>query len=107
MRDIHKMCRICLNQGSRDIFEHNNLGAISSRDDLSRIAEKLRYVTMLKVSKSQENVKEIKEKTQGKRFRRQKLQLVANFLSFCALFSLFYSKFNLLLKANSMDLERE
>jgi hypothetical protein len=51
MRDIQKMCRICLSQGSRDIFESSNIANMLARDDLSRIAEKLRYVTMLKVSR--------------------------------------------------------
>ncbi|KAG5677965.1 hypothetical protein PVAND_007677 [Polypedilum vanderplanki] len=50
MRDIHKLCKICLNPGSRDIFESNILGNIVSRDELNRIAEKLRFVTLLKVS---------------------------------------------------------
>ncbi|CRL06758.1 CLUMA_CG019515, isoform A [Clunio marinus] len=51
MRDIYKMCRICLGQGSRNIFEQtlgSNLQI--TRDDLSRIAEKLRFVTMLKIN---------------------------------------------------------
>lgn len=47
MREVHKMCRICLGQGSREIFEPSSLLAAG---DLSRIAEKLRYVTLLKVS---------------------------------------------------------
>lgn len=55
MRDTHsinKLCRICLNPGSRDIYENNFLGRnlVSSSDELDRIAEKLRYVTLLKVS---------------------------------------------------------
>lgn len=49
MRDISKMCRICLGQGSRDIFEQSLASNLLARDDLSRIAEKLRFVTMLKV----------------------------------------------------------
>lgn len=55
MRDlnsIHKLCRICLNQGSRDVFSDflgRNLIANSNESELNRIAEKLRYVTMLKV----------------------------------------------------------
>lgn len=49
MRDIQKMCRICLSQGSRDIFENSSIANLLARDDLSRIAEKLRFVTMLKV----------------------------------------------------------
>lgn len=49
MRDILKMCRICLSQGSRDIFENSNIANLLAKDELSRIAEKLRFVTMLKV----------------------------------------------------------
>lgn len=49
MRDIQKMCRICLGQGSRNIFEQTLGSNLLHRDDLSRIAEKLRFVTMLKV----------------------------------------------------------
>lgn len=49
MRDIQKLCRICLSPGSRDIFESSNIASMLNRDDLSRIAEKLRFVTMLKV----------------------------------------------------------
>lgn len=43
------MCRICLSQGSRDIFENSNIANMLAKDELSRIAEKLRFVTMLKV----------------------------------------------------------
>lgn len=56
MRDInsiHKLCRICLKPGSRDIHDNNFLGrnlvSTSSENELGRIAEKLRYVTLLKV----------------------------------------------------------
>jgi hypothetical protein len=51
MRDIHKMCRICLGQGSREIFGSTLNSDMMVRDDLGRIAEKLRFVTMLKVRK--------------------------------------------------------
>lgn len=58
MRDsnsIHKLCRICLNQGSRDIFHESNFmsssrNLVSQTDELERLQEKLRYVTLLKVS---------------------------------------------------------
>ncbi|XP_070499300.1 uncharacterized protein DDB_G0284459-like [Chironomus tepperi] len=49
MRDIHKLCKICLNPGTRDIFD-SGFTNIVSRDELNRIAEKLRFVTLLKVS---------------------------------------------------------
>lgn len=56
LNSIHKLCRICLNQGSRDIYENNFLGrnlvTTSTENELGRIAEKLRYVTMLKVSEN-------------------------------------------------------
>lgn len=48
MRDIHKLCKICLNPGTRDIFD-SGFTNIVSRDELNRIAEKLRFVTLLKV----------------------------------------------------------
>lgn len=48
--NIMKICRICLTEGSRNIFQrslsHDALYNVSS---LSRISEKLRYVTLLKV----------------------------------------------------------
>lgn len=48
--NITKICRICLTEGSRNIFQrtvaHDALYNVSS---LSRISEKLRYVTLLKV----------------------------------------------------------
>lgn len=56
MRDtnsIQKLCRICLNQGSRDIYENNFMSRniVSTNDiELDRIVEKLRFVTLLKVS---------------------------------------------------------
>ncbi|KAL7050942.1 hypothetical protein ACKWTF_004275 [Chironomus riparius] len=49
MHDIHKLCKICLNPGTRDIFD-SGFTNIVSRDELNRIAEKLRFVTLLKVS---------------------------------------------------------
>jgi hypothetical protein len=49
MREIHKMCRICLQtSGSRSIFE-TSTNLLANCSDLARIAEKLRFVTMLKV----------------------------------------------------------
>lgn len=48
--NIMKICRICLTEGSRNIFQrtvtHDALYNVSS---LSRISEKLRYVTLLKI----------------------------------------------------------
>ncbi|KAL1395484.1 hypothetical protein pipiens_011215 [Culex pipiens pipiens] len=48
--NITKICRICLTEGSRNIFQrtvaHDALYNVSS---LSRISEKLRYVTLLKI----------------------------------------------------------
>lgn len=48
--DLTKICRICLTEGSRNIFQravaHDALYNVSS---LSRISEKLRYVTLLKI----------------------------------------------------------
>lgn len=44
------MCRICLGQGSHDIFENDSLNSDSCDPGRpERIAEKLRYVTLLKV----------------------------------------------------------
>lgn len=49
--NLTKICRICLTEGSRHIFQktvtHDALYNVSS---LNRISEKLRYVTLLKVS---------------------------------------------------------
>lgn len=48
--NLTKVCRICLTEGSRNIFQrtvaHDALYNVSS---LSRISEKLRYVTLLKI----------------------------------------------------------
>lgn len=48
--NLSKVCRICLTEGSRNIFQrtvaHDALYNVSS---LSRISEKLRYVTLLKI----------------------------------------------------------
>lgn len=46
--ELAKICRVCLAEGSRDIFCHRttNTDTISSLD---RIVEKYRFVTMLKV----------------------------------------------------------
>lgn len=53
MREINrvdKLCRICLAQGTRNIFDQSALtNLMSERNDLNKIAEKLRFVTMLKV----------------------------------------------------------
>lgn len=57
-KDISNVCRVCMSSGSRNIFENtiatsqftipnvfeNNVSSVE------RIVEKLRYVTMLKVS---------------------------------------------------------
>lgn len=51
MREIQKLCKICLNQGSRDIFDAGFTNIVQNRDEIHRIAEKLRYVTLLKVSR--------------------------------------------------------
>lgn len=50
MRDVQKMCRICLGNGSRNIFEQSLGQNLLARDDLGRLAEKMRFVTLLKVS---------------------------------------------------------
>ena len=56
MKDIHKLCRICLNEGTRDIYNNDILARNfltqnpQNENELARIAEKLRFVTMLKVS---------------------------------------------------------
>jgi hypothetical protein len=53
MRQIHqveKLCRICLSQGTRNVFDQSAISNLmSDRSDLTKIAEKLRFVTMLKV----------------------------------------------------------
>lgn len=49
-KEVNKMCRICLGIGSRNLFYEQSLGSsFAAREDLGRIAEKLRFVTMLKV----------------------------------------------------------
>lgn len=47
--DLSKICRICLSEGARNIYEKLNSGVkISS---LENLLEKMRYVTMIQVSK--------------------------------------------------------
>lgn len=48
--EISKICRICLAEGSQNIF-HNNRRNVDTISSLDRILEKLRFVTMLKVNK--------------------------------------------------------
>lgn len=47
--EISKICRICLAEGSQNIF-HNNRRNVDTISSLDRILEKLRFVTMLKVN---------------------------------------------------------
>lgn len=54
--DLKKICRICLQSGSRPIFSENNKSnsqnnhlAQNNTSSLDKIAEKLRFVLMLKV----------------------------------------------------------
>lgn len=60
-RNLENVCRVCLNVGSRNIFEKSSSAADAQGfaippvtdgnvSSLDRLAEKLRYVTMLKVS---------------------------------------------------------
>lgn len=57
-KNIENICRVCLNRGSRNIFEKSSandtqftIPPISENvSSLDRLSEKLRYVTMLKVS---------------------------------------------------------
>lgn len=61
-KNLENICRVCLNSGSRNIFEKSSndsqfaIPAIGENvSSLDRLVEKLRYVTMLKVSKNQNN----------------------------------------------------
>lgn len=87
MRDIHKMCRICLGSGSREIFEPS-LSDLLARDDLSRIAEKLRFVTMLKVC-TNENSNQLQHNCFRDTFGREKFIHLWHFLSVNPVFPLF------------------
>lgn len=57
MKNLENICRVCLNRGSRNIFEKSSsaetqftIPSISDNvSSLDRLPEKLRYVTMLKV----------------------------------------------------------
>lgn len=56
-KNLENICRVCLNSGSRNIFEKSSspgdisIPAIGENvSSLDRLPEKLRYVTMLKVS---------------------------------------------------------
>lgn len=54
-RNLDNICRVCLNSGSRNIFEKTNThfplsSAAENVSSFDRLLEKLRYVTMLKVS---------------------------------------------------------
>lgn len=56
-RNLENICRVCLSSGSRDIFEKTSAVdeiAVPTMGEnvssLDRLPEKLRYVTMLKVS---------------------------------------------------------
>lgn len=58
-KNLENICRVCLNNGSRNIFEKTSasndsqfaIPAIGENvSSLDRLVEKLRYVTMLKVS---------------------------------------------------------
>lgn len=56
-KNLENICRVCLNNGSRNIFEKSSasndfsIPAIGENvSSLDRLVEKLRYVTMLKVS---------------------------------------------------------
>lgn len=58
MKNLENICRVCLSRGSRNIFEKSSSNesqfSIPPLSDnvssLDRLCEKLRYVTMLKVS---------------------------------------------------------
>lgn len=59
-KNLENICRVCLNSASRNIFEKStasndsqfSIPAIGENvSSLDRLVEKLRYVTMLKVSK--------------------------------------------------------
>lgn len=58
MKNLENICRVCLNRGSRNIFEKSSSAETQftippigdNVSSLDRLAEKLRYVTMLKVS---------------------------------------------------------
>lgn len=59
-RELENSCRICLKNGSRNIFENSTsvqaFGILAPQEEISsmdRLMEKLRYVTMLKVSSSE------------------------------------------------------
>jgi hypothetical protein len=74
MREIHKMCRICLQtSGSRSIFESSSNLLANCGSDLARICEKLRFVTMLKVGRLRVNQRRIPrlqdEKSLGAKMR--------------------------------------
>lgn len=66
-KNLENICRVCLNSGSRNIFEKSSIDsqfsipAIGENvSSIDRLVEKLRYVTMLKVSmKTNENIKSI------------------------------------------------
>lgn len=66
-KNLENICRVCLNSGSRNIFEKSSIDsqfsipAIGENvSSIDRLVEKLRYVTMLKVSlKPNENIKSI------------------------------------------------
>lgn len=56
-REMENSCRICLKNGSRNIFEKStsvqSFGVLAPQEEISsmdRLMEKLRYVTMLTVS---------------------------------------------------------
>lgn len=86
MRDIHKMCRVCLSEGSRQIFEQSLASTLlQARDDLSRIAEKLRFVTMLKVCTIKVQKKILKFRCR-KVFGREKFATCGTFYQFFFLF---------------------
>lgn len=43
------MCRVCMGEGSREIFNHQTVS--NATDNISmRLLEKLRYVTLIKVN---------------------------------------------------------
>lgn len=48
--ELSKICRVCLAEGSQNIFNRRNANLSDTISSLDRILEKLRFVTMLKVS---------------------------------------------------------
>lgn len=59
-QNLGNICRICLKNGSRNIFDKSNgslsfesLASSENVSSIDRLLEKMRFVTMLKVSEKQ------------------------------------------------------